>query len=207
MTLQCSNIQGEGPLCSVINLNKAYMDFEKWYTEMKSNFFWWQRTNEMYGKKDLNKVASEVHLYLIADGSLEKEDWQGWRKLFQAFARRADDVTGIQLQQIEVPKKQEEWIPLTGEERQKRLQEFLDKVQEAPIVKRIAPLSHKEILENGDWKPKPESVKEPSEVEKLAALNAHIEKINRARTELYLSAYPDATKEEIEAYLNSFEII
>lgn len=154
-------------------------DFSQWFTEMKSNMFWWQRTQEMYGKKDLNKVASEVHLYLMAGDSLENADWPGWRKLFQTFARRSDDITTVSLQQGIIEKPKEDWVPLTGEERQKRLQEFLEVVKSAPPVKVIAPISHREIMLNGQVD-KPKEPPYPSTKESEVIAHAlHLEYIKQ----------------------------
>jgi hypothetical protein len=103
----------------------------------------------------------------------------------------------------EEPKK-EEHPPLTGEARAKRLQEWMDALAKLPAMK-TAPISHKELIENGDWRPKPVEIREPTEMEKRTAYLAHVEMVRRCRVKYFRDAYPDAMDDEIQAYLSKFE--
>jgi len=182
------------------------MSFENWWNEMKSNQLWFMRTQEMFGKKNLNQIASEVHLYLIAKDQFKAEDWPGWRVLFQSFARKAPDVTTVHLQQEEISPsyKEPDKPPLTGEARARRLKEYLDAIQSAPMLKPVAKPSSREIIENGQWRPKPPTIREPTEEEKLEVAQAYARKMRTARTKLFREKYPDGTVKQLREYLKKW---
>ena len=184
-------------------------DFESWYAEMKTNFLWWQRTQEMYGRKNLAQIASEVHLYLLAKDELKKNDWVAWRVLFQAFCRKSPDVTTISLQQEEIAPsaKPIEDPPLTGEARQQKLQEWKEMLNEMPALKPIAPLTAKERLENQGWRPMPEEIREPTEEEKLIALENHKKALTAARAKVFREKNPTGTVKDLQKYLKKFNDI
>lgn len=192
------------------------MDFTDWLIELIEDERWHENATRYHSKETFEKTAYQVYV----TGSTKPDTFfispmaEHRNHVFNKLCKlphdkKKKDWVAESLKQEEEKRKatEPEWVPLTGEERQRRLQEFLDKVQATPPIKRIAPLSHKEILENGQWKPKPSEIREPSEVEKAAALNNHIAKIQAARSKLYLDGYPDASKEEVQAYLDSFEVI
>ena len=105
----------------------------------------------------------------------------------------------------EEPKKDEK-PPLTGEARAKRLQEWMDALAKLPAMK-TAPISSRELIENGDWRPKPVEIREPTEMEKRTAYLAHVEMVRRCRVKYFRDAYPDAMDDEVQAYLAKFEKI
>jgi len=164
---------------------------------------------EIGHKKDIKKVAQEVHLYLLASPErMDTQNYSDFRRLFLTWCQKAPDApVRISLQQEEVKPAEQSEPALTGDARQRKLSEWMAQVKSAKIVNAVPPLSHKQILEEGGWKPKPSEIREPSDVEKAAALNRHIERINNARTALFLEAFPDAEQEEIEAYLTKFKEI
>lgn len=125
-------------------------DFQSWYSELKDNKLWWIRINEMNRNKNLNRIAEEVHAYLMARDELKGEDWPRFRTLFQSFARNAkEEAVRPQLQQevkVEVTVQEP---PLTGEARQQKLKEWLDVVNQTPMMKTPPKISYAEIAEQG----------------------------------------------------------
>ena len=116
------------------------MNFEQWFTELKSNPLWWMRVQEMYSRKNLDKVANEVYTYLIASpeafkAQCEAGDTAGWRKLFQTWAGKSDDApVKPQLQQVEEKKDDKEWKPASPEHVDKCVKEFFDMLKDAPMI-------------------------------------------------------------------------
>jgi hypothetical protein len=62
-------------------------------------------------------------------------------------------------------------------------------------------------LENSDWRPKPPEIHEPSELEKRETALRHVKEAQDRRRRLFLEAWPDASEEEIEAYVLKFRTI
>lgn len=129
-------------------------DFHQWFNELKSNSLWWMRMQEMFVRKDLNKIAGQVHLYLLAsEQRLKANDFQDFRRLFQSFAQKTEDTpVRPQLQQIE-EKKETDWQPVSEEERARRLKEYKALIDSMPMINNFPRLTPKEKEENGEWIP------------------------------------------------------
>jgi hypothetical protein len=87
----------------------------------------------------------------------------------------------------------------------KRTQELIDAIQATKMIKPIAPLTAKERLENTGWRPKPETIREPTEQEKLTAFENHKNLLLKARTKLFREKYPDGSPKDLQKYLNKFK--
>jgi len=59
-----------------------------------------------------------------------------------------------QLQQVEVKEEKQTEPPLTGEERDKRIAEWLAAVKAQRLTNPVPKLTRKQIIEEGDWLPK-----------------------------------------------------
>jgi len=62
-------------------------------------------------------------------------------------------------------------------------------------------------LENQGWRPMPEEIREPTEEEKLIALQNHRKALTIARTKLFREKYPNGTPEELRKYLKKFKTV
>jgi hypothetical protein len=186
--------------------------FTDWYIELIEDERWHEQASMHHSPKTFEETARKVFVLGITEPTFERIPMSEHRKhVYNKILKITPDKVKknwwekAQEGKTVEPVKQEP--VLTGEERKMRLNEWYEAVQKASTVNAIPPMSRKEIQENGGWRPKPVEVREPSELEKAAALNAHIEKINAARRKLFLDAYPEAPEEEILAYIKSFEKI
>ncbi len=114
------------------------------------------------------------------------------------------------IQEEEKKKKDEdnEWKPLTGEARAKKLAEFKAMIDSAGMINAVPRMSLKQAAEEGDWRlpKKPEGYEyNPSVVEQLAYAKESKELIRSCRRKFFLDAFPDASEEEIHAYFQKFE--
>lgn len=183
-------------------------DFNKWFDELKSNSLWWMRMNELYGKKNLSRVAGDVHLYLLASiNRLKANDFQDFRRLFQSFAQKAEDApVRPQLQQVEDNKPMVSDPVVEGEARDQWIAIWKESVEKCQMISSVPRLSAKQIIEEGDWRAV--STMEPrDEFQKRLALEEHKEKVAKARELMFRKAYPDASEEEVQAYIDKFDTI
>ena len=185
------------------------MNFETFYKDLTSDERWLEVTKMNNKGKDFMKACQDVYADACADslGLDFKPMAEHRRHVYNKLGKMAAMPAKISLQQEETKPQGKQEPFLTGEARKQKLAEWMASVQSTQANFKIRPISHKEILENGDWKPKPAEIHEPSEFEKAAAYNNYIEKIRRARTALFLEAFPDAEPEEIEKYLAKFKEI
>lgn len=188
-------------------MEKVESGFTKWFEELKENPLWWMRMEEMFGRKDLNKIASEVHLYLLASPErLKANDFSDFRRLFQTWAQKApDQAAKPQLQQTDNCVPDNGWKPVSWEKRAEYLNQIQEILKSSTMVNAMPPMSKKEILEQGDWIPKKGEWSPPSEVQKIINLKESKRRIRECRKKVFLDAFPDATDEEIRAYWEKFE--
>jgi len=187
-------------------------NFDDWFIELIDDEIWHEHASRFHKKETFEKVANQVYVLGISDSQafsvvpMREHRNHVYNKICKLPPDKVKKDWVAEAIKKHESEKVETAPPLTGEERAKRIKELLEVVQSAQAFKPVAPISHKEMLENSDWRPKPETIREPSEIEKRAALNAHLEKISTARRKLFLEAYPDASEEEIQAYINKFQL-
>lgn len=179
------------------------MDFETWKTNLKSDSMWWENMQMMHKDKDFEEAFTKVYGQLVSSGDF-RHDRENRNHVHNILCNlKANPKPWYYVAEKKEEREQHDY--LTGEARMQRLREWQAEVAKADEVKKIRPMSAKEIIENGDWKPKPPEIHEPSETEKAAALNVHRQKLNKSRRLFYLDAYPDSSEEEVMAYLKSFK--
>ena len=183
------------------------LTFEEFYKQLVSDDIWHAQICFMHHKKNLKGVAQECYTWLLAQPNrMAANDFQDFRRAYQSFLKNAkNEHVPVQLQQVEEPKK-EEHEPLTGEARDKWIEKYMAVIQSAPILKPQAPMSVKERM-NNDWRPLPDTVKEPSEIEKRSSYLEHLKTVRECRARTFTDAYPDASEEEIQAYLDKYSNI
>ena len=125
---------------------KKLIEHEIWYDQMKMRFF----------RKDLKGVANDCFIFLLAsDQRWQAQDYQDFRKCYQSFLSKSPDkVSAPQLQQTEVVEVKQTEPILTGEERDKKIAEWLESVKAVKMANPVPKLSRKQIAEEGDWLPK-----------------------------------------------------
>jgi hypothetical protein len=184
-------------------------NFDDWFKDLCSNYVWYEPAKMKHKPETFRAIANtvymqyvgaekfptiqdaRVHVYrkvVLTPGDLPKVDWT--------------KVAKKELEEKEAAKKPE-WIPVSEEERDKRLAEYKAMVDALP--KRWSPpeMSEEEKEREGVLRKKHEPYVR-SEVETMKSVNEHRLKIREARRKYFLSAYPDAEEIEIEAYINKF---
>lgn len=101
--------------------------------------------------------------------------------------------------------KQEEKKQITPQGEHDWFKVWKESVDKLPHSKRFD-LTQEEIEKEGQVKPPPIEYN-PSPIAQIEMINRHKEKITEARRKYFLSAKPDASEEEIQAYLKKFDVI
>jgi len=174
--------------------------FPEWLDELRDNKLWYIRIKEMHPRKNLMMIAQEVYAWILAKEI--QMDMPSTRALFQKFAKDAPDGTMIVNQVIDEPVKKET-VPVSWRERAEWLKKFQKMVDDSPMMKPVFKPTSKQLEEEGQVRPKA-VVFQRSELEtRLAAIEA-VKDARKARRQFFLSAYPDASEEEIQAYIMKF---
>ncbi len=132
------------------------LTFEQFYTELQKNEPWFDQMKLRYFRKDLKDVANQCYIFLLASEQRWKaQDYQDFRKCYQSFLSKSPDkVSAPVLQQEEVKEVKHSEPILTGEERDRRIAEWLAAVKAQRLTNPIPKLTRKQIIEEGDWLPK-----------------------------------------------------
>jgi hypothetical protein len=186
--------------------------FENWFKELCSNYVWFQPASMQHEPKTFEDTARKVYMQYVASehfppiqearrhvynklvlvpGDRKKVDW----------SKKAKE----DMEKVEAAK-QPEWKPVSEEERERRLAEYKAMVDALP--KRWSPpeMSEEEKEHEGVLRKKHEPFVR-SEVETMEVFNQHKMKVDEARRKYFKSAYPDASEEEIKAYIKKFDKI
>lgn len=140
------------------------LSFEEFYEKLTAHEIWFDQIKMRFYRRNLQDVARECYLFLLASGNRwAAQDYEDFRRCYLNFLKNAkDQQQGPQLQQEQKKEVVNSEPILTGKERQARINEWLDEVNKSPLMKRTARLSHKQIMEEGDWLPKKDGVNYPS---------------------------------------------
>lgn len=159
------------------NKVKTFEDFwllliehEIWYDQMKMRFH----------RKDLKGVANECFIFLLAsDQRWDTQDYKDFRRCYQSFLSKAPDlIVKPQLQQTAIEEPKHSAPILTGDERQKKLSEWLESVKNVEQQASLVPkLTYKQIADEGDWLPKKNGVVPSTSIEYFINSEIHNEYI------------------------------
>lgn len=101
--------------------------------------------------------------------------------------------------------KEDERKPVDAVEGRDWLKTWKDSIDNLPHAK-VPDLTQEQIQKEGKVKP-PSTGYKPSEFQLHESEVRHREKVNEARRKYYLSARPDASEEEIQAYIDKFDVL
>lgn len=187
------------------------MNFDDWHKELISDYQWYSLLR-MYREETIKKAAEKVFAQLVADKVVDLRPMSENRKhVYNIVTKNPGDKEirkdwyNVEQEKKEAEEKKE-WVPLTGEARQEKLKQWMESVSKVEMVSSVPKLTAKQIIEQGDWRAV-KTIPPRSEVEKHIIVETHIEKVNNARRKVFLSAFPDASEEEIEAYISKFNSI
>src|SRR6186997_3088657 len=132
--------------------------FADFFKDLCSNYVWYERAIMHHKPETFKKVCDDVYTIHSADQNrpfppIEESRRFVSNKLNKINPDKAkvDWVTKA-LEKHET-EKQADWIPLTGEERAKKLAEFKAMIDAAPIINSMPPISKKQAIEEGGWIP------------------------------------------------------
>lgn len=179
-------------------------DYNKWYSELISDTMWFEQVSMKY-KGTFKTACEKLYMQSVSDPDLFARPIQAQRThLFNMLWKMpVEKKNWVQTHQVEEKKEDPTYVPLTGEARKQRLNEFLQAVQAAPIIRPLRKLTSQQLEEEGQVRPK--SVKfERSEIEtRLAAIEA-VRDAQAARRRTFKEAFPEASTEEVQAYVDKW---
>lgn len=187
-------------------------DFEAFYKELTSDEIWFEPVKMHHKPETLQSIGRRVYMHGIADKDhfLITPMSEFRRHFYNIVCKTPGDKPKNKdwyvkaLEKIE-PKIIEE-PPLAGEERMKRIQEWKESLEGLEMISSVPRMTVKQIIEEGDWRAV-STVEPRDEFQRRLALEEHKEKVAKAREQMFRKAYPDASEEEVQAYIDKFEIL
>jgi hypothetical protein len=186
------------------------MNFDDWIKELISDYQWYSLLR-MYKEETIKKAAEKVFAQLVADKVVDIRPMSENRKhVYNIVTKNPGDKEirkdwyNVEKEKKEAEEKKE-WEPVSWEKRAeylKQVQAEIDKVED----RKIRPLLSGEAEKKGQYDPpKPNYTGEPSRP--IDVVIEHVNKVNAARRKFFLERKPDASEEEIEAYLQKFKVL
>lgn len=176
-----SNIQGEGPLCSTINLSdKRMKNFEDWLRELKSDERWLEYSSMHHKDETFEKAAKKVYMQGVADG-IQKPMQEARKHVYNTIVLIPGDKPKtkswheIALEQKikEDVAKEEEWAPASDEHVKKCVAEFDAMMKGSTMVNAFPRIGYKQSIEEGGWLPKREAPYPATSVRELYVRQRH----------------------------------
>ena len=150
------------------------MNFDSFYTELISDQRWFELCRN-YREETIKKAAEKVYGELVTRKIEDVKPMEENRIHILNILRKGPEdkpkpkpwyQQEAEKKEAKEKEKEPEWIPLTGEERQKKLAEFKAIIDAAPIINGMPPISKKQAVEEGGWipaKPAPYPITTPEE--------------------------------------------
>lgn len=130
--------------------------FETWYAELISNHIWFEPASLHHKPETFEKAARKVYMEYVADEIFPP---------IQSARKHVANVLGkinpdkpkakpwyeqaLEKQVKEAEEK--EWVPVSEDERARRLKEFKALIDSMPLLNNFPRLTPKEKEENGEW--------------------------------------------------------
>lgn len=137
--------------------------FEDFFKELTSDEQWFELSLMHHKPETFRSVAFKVYVNACADKDtfsvtpIREHRKHVYNKLVLLPGDKVKkdwvQIENEKLKKQEEEKKKKEWVPLTGEAREKKLQEWLDKVRSVEMQTAVPRITHKEAIEKGDWLP------------------------------------------------------
>ena len=190
-------------------------DFETWYLELIGDQIWSMPAMMQHKEETFKQIARKVYMSALADrqrGSLIPMT-EHRRHVYNIICKTPGDrpkgkpwYEKALEKKLQEDEQKEEWKPVSEEEREQWLKKWQEQVSNSQMVTSVPRLTARQIIEEGDWRAV-STIEPRSDVEKAMVFEEHIEKVNAARRKVFTTAYPDASEEEIQAYLKKFDVI
>lgn len=184
-------------------------NFEDWFKELCSNYVWFQPASMHHEPKTFQDTANKVYMQYVA-AEVFPPIQEARRHVYNKLVlipgdKRKIDWTKRALEKVESEKKQE-WQPVTEEERERWLKKWQESVSNCQMISAVPKMTAKQIIEQGDWRAV-QPLENRDEFVRAMVLEEHVQKVNEARAKVFRSAYPDASEEEVQAYIKKFDTI
>jgi hypothetical protein len=172
------------------------ISFPDWFKELCSNYVWYEPAIQHHEPETFRQAANKVYMQYVAS-EIFPPIQEARKHVYNVLCKIPPDKKVVKdwvtkaLEKHE-QEKQAEWIPVTGEERQRRLAEFKAIIDAAPIVNAMPPMSIKEQVEQGGVippRPTPYPSTSPKEYYKMKRHDAWIETCYDARTKEQLPGW------------------
>lgn len=154
------------------------LNFDTWFCELISNHIWYKPASLHHKEETFRKVANAVYMQYVAS-EIFPPIQEARRHVYNKLAlipgdKPKVDWVGKALEKIK-EEKEKEWVPVTGEERQRRLAEYKALIDSMPMVNAFPRVT--EVEKAGDiLPPKPEPYP-PTTKEELYIKQRHFEYI------------------------------
>lgn len=183
-------------------------DFETWYADLISNYVWYEPAKMHHRPETFKNICHKVYMnYTASNGIIPIEESR--RHAYNIIVGTPRDLPKVDWTKKALAEAEQktEAPPLTGEARQARLREWREKVESAEMMSSVPRMTAKQIIEEGNWRAVATTLEPRNVIERAMVLEEHLEKVVLARTKMFRSAFPDASDEEVEAYIKKFDVI
>lgn len=179
--------------------------FQEWHDELISDTRWYEQVSMKY-KGTFKTACEKLYGMSVSDPDLFSRPIQAQRKhLFNMlWSMPVEKKNWVQTHQVEDKKEEKPFVPASDEHVAKCVAEFHKILEEAPNwhISRVKPSKRMEE-ELGEVRVRSTHY-HLSDVEMRIQAIENVRNLQRIRRKTFLEAYPDATGEEIEAYVEKW---
>jgi hypothetical protein len=132
------------------------ISFDDWFADLTSNHVWYEPARLHHKPETFRSIANKVYMEYVALENFPPIQ-VARTYVFNKISKINPDLPKVDwtkkaLEKLEVEKK-EEWVPVTGEERAKRLKEWEAIVKGSTMLSSVPKPSYKELAEEGGLLP------------------------------------------------------
>lgn len=154
------------------------MTFEQWYSKLIENHVWAGPAQMHHRPETFKSLCNKVYMdYLAGNGVKSMEDCR--RHVYNLVCKTPGDNKKVEWWKPKEESKEvkEEWVPVTGEERAKRLKEWEAIVKGSTMLSSVPKPSYKELAEEGGVLPPKPAPYPTTTMAELYIKKRHIEYI------------------------------
>lgn len=181
-------------------------DFNTWHADLISDTRWYEQVTMKY-KGTFKTACEKLYMQSISDPDLFSRPIQAQRShlVNMVWKMPIEKVNFVQTHQVEEKKEEKPFVPASEEHKAKCVKEFQEILKNAPNwdVKRFLPSDRME-KDLGE-----ERITSThyhiSDVEMITQAKDQVRRLRNIRRRIFTDAYPEASEDEILAYIAKFE--